>query len=254
MTMKMSFAALTLAGLAFTAQPAIAAANAGTAGCRQITINGVERTMCPGQEAIINPRQQRAKRISDRYATQPIMVSAAAQLEVTADQLTISIRFSEQAEDMLAVIEKLKQKRESIADVAKNGGLSVTGIEINQLDVNQRNRGNGVNYQGNANFEISVTGFADPLDAVARLSSLDAQSIGRIQFSMSPEGSARAKEKLRELAEENARAQAEQQALMRGQKLGKLMSLDFQSNDRQMRSRQMTFTLSGHGRATFAPE
>ena len=37
-------------------------------------------------------------------------------------------------------------------------------------------------------------------------------------------------------------------------KVGKLISFDFKSNDRRLRSRQLNFQMSGHGRATFAAE
>jgi hypothetical protein len=56
------------------------------------------------------------------------------------------------------------------------------------------------------------------------------------------------------MALEDARKQAEQQAAMRGQKVGKLISFDFKANDRRLRSRQLNFQMSGHGRATFAAE
>ena len=248
-------ATVAIAGIAILSQSAFSAVSASKAGCRQITVNGVERTMCPGDMAgqDLQRAQQRAERMSGSM-DRPIVTGATAQLEVTADQLTVAIRFSEQAGDIAEVVEKLKQKRESIVETAKSAGLNVTEIEINQLDVNQRNRGDVSTYQGNANFNVSVAGFSDPLDVVLQLGSLGAQSIGQIQFSMSPEGAEKATAKLRELAEENARSQAEQQAAMRGMKLGKLISMEFQTSDRRMRSRQMTFTLSGHGRATFAPE
>jgi hypothetical protein len=106
-------------------------------------------------------------------------------------------------------------------------------------------------------FKVSIAGVSDPLDVVGRLSGLECpRSVGRLQFfHVSEDGLGKGSPKLlEEMALEDARKQAEQQAAMRGQKVGKLISFDFKANDRHLRSRQLNFQMSGHGRATFAAE
>lgn len=236
------------------AQPALADTRTG---CHKIKINGVEKEFCPGQKGANNAtsRTVSPRGLQGGYgATGPIVVGAQAQMDVTADQVSVNVRFSENANDMAAVIEALKEKREQIRKVAEDAGLKVTETQITQLDVRQQRYNQQNGYNGSASFDVSIAGVSDPLDVVGRLSGLNAQSVGRLQFSMSEDGLEKAKKLLEDMALEDARKQAEQQAAMRGQKVGKLISFDFKTNDRRLRSRQLNFQMSGHGRATFAAE
>jgi uncharacterized protein YggE len=250
-----TFTALAIvAGLAMAPQPAHADRQTG---CHKIKINGVEKEFCPGKQGAANAtsRPVAPRGIQGGYgATGPIVVGASASMEVTADQITVNVRFTENADDMSGVIQLLKDKREKIGKVAADANLKVTSTQITQLDVRQQRSSQSRGYRGSATFKVSIAGVSDPLEVVGKLSDLDARSVGQMQFSMSPGGLEKATQLLEEMALEDARKQAEQQAVMRGQKVGKLISFDFKANDRRLCSRQLNFTLSGHGRATFAAQ
>jgi uncharacterized protein YggE len=183
-----------------------------------------------------------------------IAVIAAAQLEVAADQLNINIRVKEQADSMAAVMDKLKQKRQEITDVSNAAGFAVTGLEMKQVDVNSSKSGEATIYHGKANFQLGITGYSDALDAVSDLGSIEAESIGQIQFVLSPQTNERIKAELRQMTETNARENGKREAITRGKKLGDMIDFDYRQNQHNLGSGQTSFTLTGRGEATFIVE
>ncbi len=138
------------------AQPALADTRTG---CHKIKINGVEKEFCPGQKRVNNGagRTATSRSLQGGYgATGPIVVGAQAQMDVTADQVSVNVRFSENANDMAAVIEALKEKREQIRKVAEDAGLKVTETQITQLDVRQQRYNQQSGYNGSASFNVSI--------------------------------------------------------------------------------------------------
>jgi hypothetical protein len=77
-------------------------------------------------------------------------------MDVTADQVSVNFRFSENANDMAAVIEALKEKREQIRKVAEDAGLKMTETQITQLDVRQQRYNQQSGYNGSASFNVSI--------------------------------------------------------------------------------------------------
>jgi hypothetical protein len=163
-----TFTALAIvAGLAMAPQPAHADRQTG---CHKIKINGVEKEFCPGQQGAANAtsRPVAPRGIQGGYgATGPIVVGASASMEITADQITVSVRFTENADDMSGVIQLLKDKREKIGKVAADANLKVTSTQITQLDVRQQRSSQSSGYNGSATFKVSIAGVSDPLDVVS---------------------------------------------------------------------------------------
>jgi hypothetical protein len=175
-----TFTALAVvAAYSVLAQPALADTRAG---CHKIKINGVEKEFCPGQKGANNATSRPAapRGLQGGYgATGPIVVGAQAQMDVTADQVSVNVRFSENANDMAAVIEALKEKREQIRKVAEDAGLKVTETQITQLDVRQqRYNQSRTATMAAQRFNVSIAGVSDPLDVVGRLSGLECKERG----------------------------------------------------------------------------
>ena len=232
--------------------------------CTVVKKDGISKIICtnggPGLKSATNSSNSAGVQTGrQRYLAQKqnqIQVSAQAHGEFKADEITFSVRFGGAGKTMNRVIDALKEKRNEIPSVTEKANMRVTGLEISQLDIRKKRRGNSDDeYSGSTSILVSISGFSDPLDVAAKLGSLSAENIGQLQYSLSDPAISAAEGQLKKRALENAGEQAMAQATARGVKLGKLLNFQFNtSNNRRYRSGQYTIQLGGRGTAVYAVE
>ena len=164
--------------------------------------------------------------------------------------MSVNLTMSSVADTMDAIIKNLQARRDELSAKAASGSLNVIGTEISSLRINKQG-GNSPSYRGEVQLKVEVTGFEDPLDAIAELADEKVTRVGSLRYSFSKE--LMKEQDLCDVALTEARKKAVKQAEATGGKLGKL--IQHQCNDSHLRHRgyssQATMQVNVTANATF---
>lgn len=168
-------------------------------------------------------------------ARRPIRVNGQAHVTLQADMMSVNISMATVADSMDEIIKSLQDRRKELSAKAGSGSLSVTRTEISSLSISKQG-GNAPAYRGEVRLTVEVTGFEDPLDAIAEIADEKVTRVGSLRYGFSE---ALLKEyDLCDMALTDARKKAVKRAEASGHKLGKL--IQHQCNESYQRNRQFS--------------
>lgn len=189
-------------------------------------------------------------KITDTRNLRPIQARGQAFATLKADMMSVNISMAALGDNMNQIIQNLQARRDELSGKVGSGSLNVVRTEISSLNIRKQS-GNTPGYRGEVQLTVEISGFDDPLSAIAQIADENVSRVSNLRYAFS-EGLLKQTD-LCDIALTDARNKAVKRAEASGHKLGKLV--DHQCNDHHLRQRgyssQATREVNVNATATF---